>query len=121
MKLQLSSQNFKLTPANESYIEKSMRKYLKIGQRIENISYKFKNHPAKKSYLSKFSGELIVSLAKTKIVIKKSGDDLYDLIELLAEIAEREIRKLKEKRIDLRQKGFLRGKALLRSLWSKVR
>lgn len=119
MRLQILSQDFKQTKAIEDYVAKSMRQYLKLGQRIENISYKFKNHTAKKSYISKFSGELIISIAKKRIVVKKASENLYKLIDELAQIAEREIRKLKEKRFDLRQKGFIRGKELLRRIFRR--
>ena len=114
MQIQILSQNFKLTPAIEKFIQKKMRKYLKLGQKVGKISYKFKSHPAKKSYQSKFSCELNIDIAGGKILVKEASDDLYKLIDSLSSKASREIRKHKEKKRSLGKKGFAQLKKLLR-------
>jgi len=115
MKINISAQNFKLTKAIESFIEKKMRKYLKLGQKLGKIEYKFKSHPAKRSYKSKFSCELKINLDKGRVIVKETSNDLYSLIDLLSEKAEREIRKHKEKRQSLLRKSLSKGKKLLQS------
>lgn len=115
MKINISAQNFKLSKAIESFIEKKMRKYLKLGQKLGKIEYKFKSHPSKKSYESKFSCELNISLDKGRVIVKEASSDLYALIDLISEKAEREIRKHKEKRQSILRKSLIRGKKLLQA------
>lgn len=119
MKIQITSQNFKLTKAIETFISQKMRKYLKLGQKIDGLIYKFKTHPAKKSYKSKYSCELKINTAGKNIIIKLADSDLYALIDRISDKAEREIRKQKEKHRSLVKKGFSRGKKLMRDIFRR--
>jgi putative sigma-54 modulation protein len=119
MKIQITSQNFKLTKALESFISQNMRKYLKLGQKIHGLTYKFKSHPSKRSHKSKFSCELKIEVPKKTVIVKAADNDLYKLIDQVSEKAEREIRKQKEKRRSLSKKGFIKGKKLLRNIFRR--
>jgi putative sigma-54 modulation protein len=121
MKFSISAKKFKLTKSNEDYIQKKMRQYLKLGQSIRKITYKFKVHTAQKNYPSKYVGELKIDIPKASFILKEISEDFYNMVDQLSDKAEREIRKHKEKQRSLRRKGFLLGKELLRSVFKKLK
>ena len=92
-----------------------MRKFLKFGVQVGKIDFKFKSHPAKKSYKSKFSAELAIEVPKrSMVVVKEAGKDLYQTISAVSDKAAREVRKLKEKRLSFTKRGLNKVKTWLK-------
>ncbi|MEW5805409.1 MAG: ribosome-associated translation inhibitor RaiA [Patescibacteria group bacterium] len=112
MKLQLSTNDFQLTPAIENYLEKKLGKTEKLlsrfdGEFLFEVSIARISHQREGKIL-----ELVLNLHLPKKIIRtqEKGGDIYALIDIVEEEIARQVKTEKNKSLTKVRKGARQAK-----------